>query len=107
MDSAIFRTIAVSTNHKPPTQCYAVFKTVYSTANLTGHFNYAIVASKDIWSQREIYVEVGGDNIMHCTGGAHHNTQPKRQKSCWLYLCNLKQLANQNWTPKNKGTHTK
>ena len=83
---ALFRTVAALANHKPPTQCNAVFEAVYPTAQRTGHFNYAIVATKDIRSGREIYVDYGGDYRMHGAGSAHNATQPKRQKKpAWFH----------------------
>ena len=84
VDAALFRTVAALANHKPPTQCNATFEAVYPTSRRTGHFDYAIVASKDIRSGREIYVDYGGDYIMH--GSSKHATQPKRQKKpTWFH----------------------
>ena len=68
MDAALFRTVAALANHKPPTQCNAGFTAVYPY--------YAIVATKDIRSGRQIYV----DYKMHGAGSPHHVAQPKSQK---------------------------
>ena len=51
---------AVLANHKLPTQCKAC-------CNHTDHFDCTIVASKDIKSAKEIYVEDSGDYKMHGT----------------------------------------
>ena len=80
VDAALFRTISALANHKPPSQCNAVFEAAYPTNERTGRFNYAIVAKKDIRSGQEIYVDYGGAYKMHGAGSANHTTQPKRKK---------------------------
>ena len=80
VDSALFRSVAALANHRPEHSCNANFEARYPTADHTGPFQYAIVASKNIKGGREIYVNYGRTYRINRAGSADHITQSARKK---------------------------
>ena len=75
MQLFLFRSVAALANHRPEATCNANFEAVYPTGDHTGHFKYAIVASKNIKDGRENYVNYGRTYRMNRAGASYHITQ--------------------------------
>ena len=84
-DAALFRSVAALANHRPAATCNANFEAVYPTANHTGDFRYAIVASKNIKGGKEIYVNYGQTYRMNRAGGSYHITQEAHKRKPDFY----------------------